>query len=678
MHRRARVWYAATVFLGAFLLFQVQPLLGRMVLPWFGGTASVWTACLLFFQAALLAGYLYAHALVRRLAAPRQAVLHLLLLLAALAFLPLGVDAAWKPADPGRPVARILALLTASVGLPYLLLAATGPLLQAWFHREQPGRSPYPLYALSNLGSMLALLSYPVLVEPFLTLRSQARLWSAGFALYVLLAAGLAWRSRATRAEPSPGPPAEATPPSDFGQYLLWGLLAAAPAILLMAFTAHLTANVAPVPLLWIIPLALYLLSFILCFDGRGWYRRGLFLPLALVGLAAVLFLMTESRHLMSPRVQVPVFSLALFAVCMCAHGELVRLKPHASRLTGFYLALAAGGAVGGLFVGILAPLLLQARQELPVGVLLFVGLVFVLLLREPREGRRLRAWPFAACGFLFILAGALSLEGLLNRGRYRVSERNFYGVLRVLERGEGLDRERFLLDGAIMHGSQYLDPERRRWPTAYFGLNSGVGRALQRLQAQGPVRVGVIGLGAGTLAVYGHPGDRFRFYEINPAVAALARREFHYLSDSAARVEIVLGDGRLSLEREAGQALDLLVMDAFSGDAIPIHLLTREAMALYFRHLKPGGLLAVNASNRFVDIAPVLRDAAERAGLAWVQLYPARLTSPRSVVSRWFLMGREPAQLRGLATEELVALPVGDPLAWTDDFSSLWGALTF
>jgi len=673
--------YAITILLSAFLLFQVQPIIAKMILPWFGGSAAVWTVCVLFFQLLLVAGYLYSHWLIRGLSSRAQSVVHIAMLAAAVAALPILPDATWKPVGEADPSFRILGLLAASVGLPYFLLATTSPLVQAWYARARAGAMPYRLYALSNLGSMLALVSYPFVVEPWLPTRWQALGWSAAFVAFAAVCGALAWQARALPAEVRSGVDDPPVAPPRLASYALWAGLAAGASILLLAVTSHLSQNVAPIPFLWVLPLALYLLSFILCFEGRGWYQRRHYLPLAAAGFVGVCVTLHRAYHNPQLWLMIPLYCATLFVACMVCHGELARLKPHPRHLTAFYVAIAAGGALGGAFVGLVAPRVFPDLYELPVGMVITAILV-ALVIAGDRAGFRSWGARRAALGGTALFAGGLAaalvwIYADLASGT-RVLARNFYAALRVSDSGTGLEEARLLTHGTITHGKQFRDPTRRDWRTTYYGETSGVGRAIEVFRAAGPVRIGVIGLGTGTLAAYGRAGDTVRMYEINPQVIELALREFTYLTDSKAEIEIVLGDARLSLEREAAQGFDVLAVDAFSSDSIPVHLLTAEAFEVYFRHLKPGGILAVHISNRYLDLKPVLKEAAARFGKS------VRLVDDDSDVDRgtygttWVLFADAPDVF---AREPLKG--AADPLetdrsirVWTDDYSDLYGIL--
>ncbi|MBI3149892.1 MAG: fused MFS/spermidine synthase [Betaproteobacteria bacterium] len=663
--------FALTIFLSAFLLFQIQPMVAKMILPWFGGASSVWSVCLLFFQSVLLLGYLYAHALHETLAPRRQAAVHIALLLASLWLLPVGADPSWKGAALDSPALGVLGVLAAAVGLPYLLLSTTGPLMQAWYARAFTGVMPYRLYALSNFASMLALLSYPVLVEPFLELQGQAWAWSAGYAAFVAaccVTAGWSWR-QAGDARPGDPTRADAAARPGIAQCLIWIGLAMAATTLLLAMTRHLTQDVAPVPFLWVLPLAIYLLSFILCFEAPRFYWRPVFLgalPAAFFGLDWIM-----TRGLPVPAM-VALIGATLFVICMVCHGELVRLKPPPRHLTLFYLMLSLGGALGGLFVGLLAPAIFNAYFEFPLGLFLCALLVVVVLWKPLR-------WPWRV-----LLLGALLAYGLRlgYQARelvqnYQVAVRNFYGQLRVSERDDGgPGPKRILAHGRITHGWQFLADEHRRTPTSYYCAESGIGRALSSFPEDTPRKLGMVGLGTGTLAAYTRAGDALRIYEINEQVLDLARREFTFLDQSPAPITPVLGDGRLMLEREAPQGFDLLALDAFSGDSIPTHLVTLEAFEVYLKHLKPEGILAVHTSNAYLDLPPVVARAAEHFGKAAV-LYAYVQGDEEKVcyTSDWVLVmsPERAANLpAGMLPADLITAKAGFR-PWTDGYSNLF-----
>ncbi len=678
------IFYGATIFLSAFLLFQVQPIIGKIILPWFGGSASVWTTCMLFFQAMLLLGYLYAYGVVRFLSPAKQGTLHLLLLMLSLAMLPIIPDTSWKPAGNGDPALLILIVLMVSVGLPYLVLSTTGPLLQAWFAREKPGTIPYRLFALSNFGSMLALLTYPVAVEPFAPNRLQAGIWSVGYVCFAAFCGILAWRVVAGRrvvVAAYIGTPIEPASTPGFSMYLIWIALAACPSVLLLAVTNHLTQDVAPVPFLWILPLALYLLSFVICFERSKWYLRSWYVPLLVLGLCGMSYLLINGETNQLVTLVLPVFAATLFVACMVCHGELERLKPDPRFLTGFYLMVSVGGAFGGLFVGVIAPRVFSDFYELPVGIVATAILVLLVLIRD-RSCRLHRKW--FQLGWLVLGSMPVALAYALGKGAVtsdeiaRVSVRNFYGSLKVNEYEDGEDSYRALMHGAIEHGSQFLKPERRGWPTSYYAVESGVGLALTAAKAETGLRVGIIGLGAGTLAAYSRPGDHYVFYEINPLIIKLAHSEFTYLADAKGTIETVVGDARLTLERQAPQDFDVLVVDAFTGDSIPVHLLTQEAFSQYFRHLKPNGILVVHTSNLHLNLDPIVKLAADHFGKD-AKVVESDEDEEREVdVASWVLIMDKHNPLLSKALtgvgEDIKVDPKLRP--WTDDYSSVFEVL--
>ncbi len=651
-----------------------------MILPWFGGSAAVWTACMLFFQAVLLLGYFYADAAIRFLKPKAQVLLHVSLLGACLFLLPIVPGGYWKPSPSQDPTLRIIALLAATVGLPYLMLSTTSPLLQAWYVRTYRGAMPYRLFALSNAGSMIALLSYPVAVEPFMPVRLQAQAWSWAFLVFCLLCAAVALRSRKGEAAGADDPKAESGVNPGLGIQVLWAALAACASTLLLAVTNHLTQNVAAIPFLWVLPLSLYLLSFILCFSGDGRYRRSAYLPLLAAALCGMAFLLSEGHETAKLSILIPLFSGGLFVCCMVCHGELAGMKPHPRYLTSYYLMISLGGAVGGLFVGVIAPYGFRGYYELPAGIAACAALSLVVLFRLPRPASRFGRLRTA--GLLFAAIYAVGLAGVLTwqvreaaRGA-RVLARNFYGVLKVSDSGDagGSGAMRTLVHGTITHGRQFLSPERRRQPTTYYGPKSGIGLALEAGRPNEGRRVGVIGLGSGTIAAYGRQGDAYLFYEINPLVVRLADTEFSYLRDSEAKVDIVQGDARLSLESEPPRNFDVLAVDAFSGDSIPVHLLTREAFDLYFRHLKEDGILAVHVSNKYLDLAPVVRLAAETAGKEAVSVDTGDDESSGAYGSTWILVPGDRRRLDSPSLSEAARrlMYVEGARLWTDDYSNL------
>lgn len=658
--------HAGTIFLSSFLLFLVQPLIARLILPWFGGSAAVWTTCMLFFQVLLVGGYGYAHWL-GRLSGRRAAIVHTVLLVLALATLPIAPDESWKPAGGAEPVTRILLLLGATVGLPYFLLASTSPLIQAWFSRARPGKNPYRLFALSNLASLIALLGYPFAVEPLLAGQAQIRVWSWLFAAFALVCATLAWRTPPAAAASSR---AASAAPITGSRYAWWLALAATGSVLLLAVTNHLTQNVASVPLLWLVPLTLYLLTFILAFEGGG-YRPRFVWPLLVVALAAAGWLLVGTELHYHLALQLGVFLPVLFIGCLFCHGELYRLRPEPARLTVFYLTVSAGGALGGLLVAVVAPLVFDGYYELGL------GLAALALLAALRLGEHGRVPHYAALAALLGISTCAAYDGFREQRDVLLAERSFYGVLHVKEYSPGEEAHlRRLVHGTIMHGEQYMHGDLRRLITTYYTPSSGIGAAIKSKQGH-PVKVGVIGLGTGTLAAYGRPGDVYRFYEIDRNVVGIAQQDFTFLSDSRARVEIALGDARISLEREPPQGFDVLAVDAFSSDAIPVHLITREALAAYLRHMKADGIVAFHVSNRFLDLVPVVARIAREEGAhaVLVEDDPDEDDMTGRSRSDWVLVSRSRGALAARAIVERGGMPAEDRpqwRTWTDDYSNL------
>ncbi len=897
--------YAATIFVSAFLLFQVQPLIGRFILPWFGGGPSIWTSCMLFFQILLLGGYLYAHLISSLLKPHTQVITHLILLAASLIFLPIAPSESWKPVSDQSPLLQILLLLLATVGMPYFLLSSTGPLMQKWFSQTSTGQSPWRLYALSNIGSLLALLSYPFAFEPWLALREQVWSWSAVYTMYVALAAwcGLRYlqyqRTAVTRSladvnqdlpfDATLAVTTDATPARPgFGTMTLWLALAACSSAMLLATTNQLCIDVATVPFLWVLPLGLYLISFIICFDSPQWYDRRAYGLLLLACCPVACWVLNEGADVNISK-QVAIYATVLFTCCMTCHGELVSCKPNAKYLTLFYVLISAGGALGGIFVAIVAPYtfhgyweyhiglvaccavtltawcsqriwqrplsaafwiwaiivaangsllayfvylpleaVIDARDETILfgayGLIQFIGLIVTGAVSRRWMGLAatwavvsslLCAWmigygtwrfpasmttqirtviiacavasPILAMAFLWcahwierqaprtfvsrvylsgtlyvlvtfacgafwyfnlierwqaesflMTAGAALLMEWSARGfrgpdqssigfwfwvpcitlllllsnslavivrsdndadddRQTVyTSRNFYGVLRVEEEGfydeesqSFVTLKYALTHGQIKHGFQFVDEHWKTQPTTYYGRESGIGIAIQMSRERQseadkhPLRVGVVGLGTGTIAAYGEKGDTFRFYDINPDVAALSDKYFTYLHDSAAETEVVIGDARIMMEREIAanqrQQFDILAIDAFSSDAIPVHLLTSECGEIYREHLRPGGILAVHISNRFLDLNPVSRGLAEHLGWKAYRIENSGDNTAGVFSSTWILLTSD-EELGKVAAFQDALTPWKDSekvLHWTDDYSGLWQVLS-
>jgi hypothetical protein len=675
------ILYAATVTLGACLLFLVQPLIAKIILPWFGGASAVWTAALVFFQLCVLSGYAYAHLLTTHLSPRAQRILHCLFLAACCALLPILPSDTWRPTSAGDPTLRILLLLTATVGLPALLLSCTSPLLQVWAARRDARDFPYWLFALSNLGSMVALLSFPLLLEPSFSSRTMAIAWSVAFFCFVALTIGVAWLGRdSVDAQPPVNTEGRGAPPRAT-QMVLWVLFAACGSALLVSISAHLSTNVAPIPLLWVVPLAIYLLTFILCFGHERLYNRKAFFPVLAAALGSMAYLYVHGDANLHLRLTIPLFLIGLFVACFACHGELVRRRPSAAYSTRFYLLIALGGALGGLFVAVVAPKVFDTYLELPLLLIVVAGTGVALQWR--RKGSRHTLWPvrFAMVAGLVALVGYLALAERAMRAEHLVVHRNFYGVLRVRDELIGDEwARRNLIHGTISHGYQSLSEAYRNVPGAYFSATSGVGRALEALESDGPIRYGVIGLGAGILASYARQGDYLRIYEVNPAVLEIANEHFTFLPRARAtgvNLEVILGDARLSLEGQDNQRFDLLAVDAFSSDAIPTHLLTNEAVAMYFGHLKPEGVLAVHISNRYLDLVPVCQRAAEHVGRSATVLRSG--SDGMSYASVWVLITSNQALLEHpelQSADKQSAKADASFAGWSDDYSSLWPLL--
>ncbi len=726
--------YAATIFLSAALLFLVQPMFARMALPLLGGSPGVWNTAMVFYQATLLLGYGYAHVTMTRLGVRRQAVLHLVLLLLPLSALPIGIASGWTPPTSANPIPWLLLLMTVAVGAPFFVVSTSSPVLQRWFAAtgHPAAADPYFLYAASNAGSMLALLAYPVLLEPRLELVRQSRLWAVGYLLLVVLFAGCAWLLwRASKAPPvintaAAGAAADAPEESDAGltrgQRLRWVLLSFVPSSLMLSVTTHLSTDVAPVPLLWIIPLALYLLTFILVFARRPLLPQALLvraMPVTVVALALILAMRsTQPLFLL-----IALHLISFFVIAMVCHGEIARHRPPTRHLTEFYLWMSVGGVLGGIFNALLAPLLFSAVAEYPL------TLVLACLLAPRPEGmvstRRQRlldgALPLAlglltvgltkVVGVSAISSGQLALASIfgppvllaffasrrpvrfglgiaailaagslwpLDYSRALYVERSFFGVHRVTQ---GIvSANHFLIHGSTQHGMQSRDPARRREPLTYYYRTGPIGQMFAALPVPAQGSVAVVGLGTGTLAAYGKKDQRWTFFEIDPAVERIARNPafFTYLQDSSADIEVTLGDARLSLARSA-RKYDRIILDAYSSDAVPIHLITREALALYMSRLKENGVVAFHISNRHLDLEPVLAGLARDAGLICLIQRDMDIAAAESAagksISVWAIMARNRAHLGALAQDRrwTVAREQPNMALWTDNYSSIF-----
>jgi hypothetical protein len=721
------ILYATTIFLGASLLFLVQPMFARMVLPLLGGSPSVWNTALVFYQTALLAGYVYAHVATAALGIRRQAALHLAVVALPLLVLPLGIPAGWTPPRSENPIPWLLALLVVSVGLPFFVVSSSSPLLQKWLTGTTHGAAadPYFLYAASNLGSLLALLAYPLVVEPYLRLPDQSRLWTLGYALLALLALGCAlavWREPASARLPEARPPGSTDPPPGIAQRLRWVLLAFVPSSLMLSVTTHLSADIAAIPLLWVIPLVVYLLTFILVFARKPPISHRLMveaLPITMLPLVMVLV----SRATGPLALVIPPHLLTLFVAGMVCHGRLAADRPPPRHLTEFYLWISVGGALGGVATALIAPVLFTSVAEYPLMLVLAcllaarphpapesrrarildvalpaaLGLLALASIRAVQAGDSpatrahiglvfgglvLLCFTFSrrplrfGLGIGAILLAATTYQG--EEGRLLYAERTFFGVHRVTLDPAG--RYRLLLHGTTLHGMQSLDPARRQEPLAYYSADGPVAQVFAAFRAgDAPRSVAVVGLGTGSIACHGARDQRWRFYEIDPAVERIARdpRHFTFLHDCPPRVEVVLGDARLALET-ARERYGLIVLDAYSSDAPPVHLLTREALRLYLERLAPHGILAFNISNRHLDLEPVLGALARDAGLLCLVQDDAVDTEAErargKLPSKWGAMAREAGDLGSLATDPGWQPPRLEPPAgvWTDDYSSI------
>jgi len=663
----SRGLFGGAVFLASFLLFLVEPIAAKQLLPIFGGSAAVWITCLVFFQTALLVAYLYAH----WLAQCSRWMLHLSLLALAT-----GSAIVWAirtvSLTSTNPVSSIFAALGISIGLPFLMLGATSPLLQVWLARIEARGIPYRLFALSNLASLLALALYPTLVEPQLTLRAQRLVWCCGFAAFALVSGILTWRTRAATvgATKTHAEDESKIEPTPLTRKLLWVLLPMGASMQLAAVTSHLTANIAAIPLLWILPLGVYLLTLILAFQFPRLFPRAIVTRFLVVMLAGLGYMLAQVDVSVPLRIGIAFFLVEVFISCLFCHSEAYALRPkRTSESTLFYLLFAAGGALGSFLIGIVSPMIFSFNYDLAITFLVTAVLALAVTWNSG-WGQRL-LWSTSTILLMVLI--------IMLYKAYRIDTpfaiRNFYGSLRVRQSiSIGGATQRTLTNGTIKHGTQIFSPELRKTPTSYYAEDSGVGLALRNCCAGRARNIGVVGLGVGTIAAYGKPGDRIQFYEINPAVAPIAENLFTYLRDSAAKVSIVEGDGRTSLAHEAPQNFDVLVIDAFSGDAIPLHLLTTQAVALYRRHLAPGGILAFHISNQHVDLEPEIALLAGAAGM-----HAMRVTNPPNdergeFSSTWMLLTDNAAFFAQPGVEGKARQPVENPKVhlWTDDYSSL------
>jgi hypothetical protein len=626
------------VFVAAFLLFLVEPIVAKQLLPVLGGSAAVWITCLVFFQTALLAGYAYAHWMARREGRGVFVGHVALLAVGALSALAWGFPANSTPrAGTAHPFLLLFEALLLSIGLPFVALASTSPLFQAWVARLEPGAIPYRLFALSNLASLLALALYPTVIEPYLSLRTQRAAWSVGFGCFVALSCWLAN-----------------------------GLAKSVPG----AVTTYITANIAAIPLLWILPLAAYLITLIIAFQAGGLVPRGILLRFLAVMLASLAYLLSKIDVTLPTWIGIGFFLLEVFVACLFCHVEAYAIRPRrTAELTSFYLLFAAGGAIGSFLIGVVAPLITSANYDVPI-TFFATALVAVVVTWDQGWSQRL-LWSVGSALLVYVIV----LLHAAYQQQTLVMVRNFYGSLRVKQSGiPGLYPMRILTHGTIQHGTQIFTPELMRTPTTYYAEDSGVGLALRYCCGGRARNIGVIGLGAGTLAAYGRPGDRMRFYELNPAVLPIAQHLFTYLRDSPAQISFAEGDARASLAQEAPQGFDVLVVDAFSGDAIPLHLLTREAVELYKRHLAPGGILAFHVSNQHVALAPEIALLAAAAGMQARTVQTEPNPARGEYRATWVLLTKNQSFLSNPVVADVILLPEEKRglRLWTDDYSSL------
>ena len=684
--KTATLAFALAIFASAFLLFQVQPLVSKAILPWFGGSPGVWTTCLLFFQTLLFAGYAYAHLLVKSLSPRWQVVIHVGLVVVAACLLRGLPGASWQPSEDNDPTLSILAVLSVSVGLPYFLLSASGPLLQRWFSLRSPGKSPYRLYAVSNTGSLVALLTYPVVFEPLLELDSQAWIWSLGFVAYLVLAATCGsfvfktkfQNNHADEPRPSESGTAHnsvSTPSRS--RLVMIAFLAMIASASLLAITNTVCLDIAVVPFLWVVPLSLYLLSFILCFDSDRWYWRqsNSIITCLLIALLCYLEMFDSTESLL---LELGLYLMILFGICMMCHGEVARLRPDPKFLTSYYLTISAGGAAGGLFVAVVAPAIFPDFWELHLCLIAAICVGLWTLFQD-------RGWVYAespaplfakvAAILLLVLVGTLFLESISNSQNAIAMRRNFYGVLEV--EFDEIDNAMVMRHGNIVHGIQLLGAGRKKQPTTYYSERTGVGRAIELQQSRkASIRIGLVGLGTGTLATYGRESDELRFYEINEDVVDLANEHFTFLDQSSANIEMISGDARLSMVGESPQNYDVLVLDAFSGDAIPTHLLTREAFEIYLNHLNEDGIIAVHISNLYFNLRPVVDAMSDEYDLASTTIIVPEIQEPVDPSSEWILLARDSKTLDANGLQRNVASPQPERVLWTDSFSNLFRIL--
>ncbi len=698
--------FAITIFISAFLLFQVQPIIARYILPWFGGSPAVWSTSMLFFQMGLLVGYTYAHVISTYLETRKQVIVHFTLLGLSLLLLPITPTEALKPDSVDSPAMDIIFLLLSTVGIPYILVSSTGPLLQQWFAKKYPDRSPYRLYALSNFGSLLALLTYPFIVEPNFGLNTQTIFWSIGYGVFILMCgwAGMTVYKSLTDL-PVTLNKTESTEEQKMSIWdpLLWIAFSASGSVLLLAATNFICQDVAVIPFFWILPLSLYLITFIIAFDSPRWYIRWIWIP-ALLLITPKIFIMLEDHYNLDYTgltEQVIIYLGGMFLALMVAHGEMVRLKPPTKHLTFFYLMVSLGGAIGGVFVTFIAPEIFSDFWDWPMGFVLILFLSGISFLRKPGfdiplfisskvPKSKLPVWVLPTFVSMILVGGSIYFALKITKfqdsfsNNVIASDRNFYGVLRVIESYKGHSLHRYnMYHGQINHGIQFQDPKKKRNATSYYSPRSGIGFAIRkhpkRLKNQS-IHVGILGLGSGALSVYCRAKDKFVYYEIDPNVERIARKYFTYLNDGGKQIEVVLGDGRISMERElkeqGSRNFDILVIDAFSGDGIPIHLLTKEAFELYFQHLNSDGILAIHITNRHIDLKPLVYNMGKKFNMDTVFIKKSRKRSNGFKGTTWVLISNNQKFMqhpRVLANVDPWPTSVQEKeIIWTDNYSNL------
>ena len=674
--RFALIPFAIAILLGAFLIFQVQPIISKCVLAWFGGTPAVWTTCMLFFQVLLFGGYLYAHFLTHWFAPKQQALIHGVLIAVALLALPIQPTDVWKPTVSEEPIFFLLGLLLVHVGLPYFVLSSTGPLVQAWLSLQTNDKGVYRLYALSNVGSLVALLSYPFCVEPTMSVASQSLAWTLMFVVYAGVQGWLlATLFQSTITKNVEIVESESAAPT-WNTRLAWGGLAAFASMMLLAITNHVCQDIAVIPFLWVLPLSLYLVSFIICFDRPTWYLPKSYGALLLVILISHK-LFGSTAFLSTLPMEIAYYMAVLFLICMLSHGEVARLKPETRHLTQYYAFMSGGGAVGGVFVGFVCPQIFNTYFELTAGFCIAWAIAFVIFSSYPgwssREISLPRLSKFSTLA-TFIVLVSLTLGASRKSSDKVINKRSFFGVLQVIQTEKGPH----LVHGRTLHGYQPMAPN-DRLPTCYYGYQSGVGRLLSSRNDR-PIKVGVVGLGIGTLANYGKAGDEYEFIEINPDCIALAQTWFTCLSGSEADVTVTQGDGRLVLERN-DSTYDILVLDAFSSDGIPAHLLSVEALNLFESKLAKGGAIAIHTTNLHLNVAPVVHRLAQEVGLISREVVAPGDKATHSQDSQWVLISRSEAIFDH---EKLHSAAKPDPATvnaaplWTDQYHDLFSILKF